>query len=452
MMINNFIGPINQAEQRYREHTEVRRERRRNLQSLGQGGDWRKVDDPERIAQRLKRLGLPTSGAGLPEPVLLERILGSNDLITTDFLIRGAAAARSVGRIVIRSSQDSVLGYGTGFLVSPSLLMTNNHVLKSPQAAANSLVQFNYRETLGGALSTPYTFHLQPERFFRTYEHLDFTLVAVAARSAEGLELRSLGWNRLIAETGKILVGERVNIIQHPGGKPQQLALRMNQISDLLDDFLHYSADTERGSSGSPVFNDQWELVSLHHAGVPRRDQDERILLVSGDPWDGSDETFEQIDWKANEGARISRIVTYLNAQQPDFSAEERLLYQQAFSSPAEELLEAVPALDVLPPVPEETAAPVLASELPAVQARPSGAGGPLRSIPFEVWVAENGEVGLYFPAGQINPQPAAGQQIEAVKPARVEQKPAGLSARTNGFHNRPPYPLPQKKPLPQLV
>ena len=31
---------------------------------------------------------------------------------------------------------------------------------------------------------------------------------------------------------------------------------------------MHYSADTEPGSSGSPVFNDQWEVVALHHASV----------------------------------------------------------------------------------------------------------------------------------------------------------------------------------------
>ena len=31
----------------------------------------------------------------------------------------------------------------------------------------------------------------------------------------------------------------------------------------------HYSTDTEAGSSGSPVFNDQWEVVALHHSVKP---------------------------------------------------------------------------------------------------------------------------------------------------------------------------------------
>ncbi|MFJ1567897.1 trypsin-like serine peptidase [Streptomyces erythrochromogenes] len=72
---------------------------------------------------------------------------------------------------------------------------------------------------------------------------------------------------------GKAVIGELVSIIQHPNGEPKQLALRDDQIVDVLDDFVHYSADTARGSSGAPVFNDQWEVVALHHAavGVPAR-------------------------------------------------------------------------------------------------------------------------------------------------------------------------------------
>ncbi|TKI80426.1 trypsin-like peptidase domain-containing protein, partial [Bacillus cereus] len=52
--------------------------------------------------------------------------------------------AKSVCRIEVRDRIGRVRGHGTGFLVSPSLLLTNNHVLADEDAALFSLAQFNY--------------------------------------------------------------------------------------------------------------------------------------------------------------------------------------------------------------------------------------------------------------------------------------------------------------------
>ena len=77
---------------------------------------------------------------------------------------------------------------------------------------------------------------------------------------------------------------------------------------DALEQFLHYRTDTAPGSSGSPVFNDQWEVVALHHSGVPQRDEQGRILATDGSVWE-PEMGEHRIDWKANEGVRISQIV-----------------------------------------------------------------------------------------------------------------------------------------------
>jgi endonuclease G len=53
---------------------------------------------------------------------------------------------------------DNTLGYGTGFMVSPTLLMTNNHVLSKSDHARNSLAQFNYEELEKRKPKTSYTF------------------------------------------------------------------------------------------------------------------------------------------------------------------------------------------------------------------------------------------------------------------------------------------------------
>ena len=128
------------------------------------------------------------------------------------------------------------------------------------------------------------SFALEPGAFFATDAALDFTVVAVAAASG-GRSLGEYGWNPLIEAEGKVILHELVNIVQHPNGEPKQLAARQNRLVDLVEDFLHYETDTAPGSSGSPVFNDQWEVVGLHHAGVPRRDAEGRILARTGEPW-----------------------------------------------------------------------------------------------------------------------------------------------------------------------
>jgi endonuclease I/V8-like Glu-specific endopeptidase len=281
------------------------------------------IEDPLRIARRAVSAGFaPTVGAVLA-PVggpttaetlaaVYERVLGEADFLGSRFLFTGAARAEAVCRVVIRSASRAVVGYGTGFLVSPSVVMTNNHVLESADQAAPSAIQFGYREDVGGTLHPVVEFDLDPARLFETSVELDFTLVAVEPSNGSGQRVDSNGWIPLLGGSGKSLTGERVNIIQHPSGEPQQVVIHDNLIIEVVDDFLRYVADTRRGSSGSPVFNNDWDLAALHHSGVPRTDDQGRILLTSGAVWDGSDAQRDLIDWVSNEGVRISSIVEHL--------------------------------------------------------------------------------------------------------------------------------------------
>jgi V8-like Glu-specific endopeptidase len=60
----------------------------------------------------------------------------------------------------------------------------------------------------------------------------------------------------------------RAYVIGHPGGSAQpQFSLQDNLLLDYDDRVLHYRSPTEGGSSGSPVFDDEWRLIGLHHAG-----------------------------------------------------------------------------------------------------------------------------------------------------------------------------------------
>jgi endonuclease G, mitochondrial len=90
----------------------------------------------------------------------------------------------------------------------------------------------------------------------------------------------------------------------------------------VLPEFLHYQTDTAPGSSGSPVFNDQWEVVALHHSGVPKRDRLGQILSVNGTIWT-NDQGEQNIAWIANEGVRISRIVKHIQRQRLEADAKQ---------------------------------------------------------------------------------------------------------------------------------
>ena len=213
-----------------------------------------------------------------------------------------------MGRITIRKPGRNA-GYGTGFLVSSGLLLTNHHVLETADIAANSFVEFDFFERLDGTARPTVIHRFRPAQFFLNDKDLDYALVAVAPISDEEVSIVDRGFIPLIAESGKALVGEPVNVIQHPSGNPQQIAIRNNNITDLVDDFLHYAADTERGSSGSPVCNMQWELAALHHSGIPKRNSLGQILMTDGQVFDGRLENKEGVAWQANEGVRISSIV-----------------------------------------------------------------------------------------------------------------------------------------------
>lgn len=257
----------------------------------------------------------------------LERIIGERNLFEVNYLAQGLAAAKPVCRIRIRSRAGKPLGFGTGFLVAPGLLLTNNHVLNSKASAANSTAEFDFELDSHFVQKAERKFHLRPDQVFFSDKVLDFTFVRVAARAGDDFPLANYGHLPLISSTGKAINGEYVSIIQHPEGKHKKLVIRDNQILALEDcdhdcesAFIHYTTDTEPGSSGAPVFNDQWQVVALHHKAIPKfQNGTNDILAKSGKVWTESDGV-EEIVWLANEGVRISAIF--------------RLLYRNSMKNP----------------------------------------------------------------------------------------------------------------------
>ena len=224
-------------------------------------------------------------------------------------------AGRPVARIVELVDRNTIgEGFATGFLVTPQLLMTNWHVFAQPGDAVGCGAQFGYERNESGLLDSGVVFELDPQLFFLSDETLDIALVGLKNSAAIGSDaLQNYGGVRLIPAQGKILVGHPVSIIQHPDGRHKHWAVRQNKlVLDPKDDdlFISYTTDTLGGSSGSPAFNYDWELVAIHHSGVPRVENG-KIMKKGGGEWKpGMPET--DIEWVANEGARVSKVYSYL--------------------------------------------------------------------------------------------------------------------------------------------
>lgn len=212
-----------------------------------------------------------------------ERLTGQrSSLVHVSFLEIGLRRSRSVARIKYRDGS-----LATGFLIPGDLLVTNHHVLKQPADAAGAIAQFNHQKTADGRDEEMAEFPLDPEAFFTTSAAEDCTIVKVSGEP-------SARWGAIELGPMQIQVDDRVNVIQHPGGDQKQLSFFHNLVMFVGEGRVQYLTDTLPGSSGSPVFDKEWNLVALHHSGGWITEP-------------GSKETFYR-----NEGIHVERVAELL--------------------------------------------------------------------------------------------------------------------------------------------
>jgi len=235
---------------------------RRHTRALVGAGDWRKADDDTtRCAAfdaRVKR-----------ESGLAEAVHGTNDFQPAAFLPQGAATRRAVGRVLLQTPSATISG--TGFLISPTLFITNQHVITDAQAAAQATVVFDDELDERGQPRPRTIFRLAPEHcaVFSDEQDLDYAIIALGERVQGEATVADLGYNPISFTPDRHRKGMNVNIIQHPEGMPKTIAIRNNLLTARTDTRLLYETDTDFGSSGAPVYNDQWDVVALHHYGAP---------------------------------------------------------------------------------------------------------------------------------------------------------------------------------------
>jgi endonuclease G len=206
-----------------------------------------------------------------------ERILFVSELLPFGFLAGAARIGKSVARLTVPRfesahqrtqpmSSDPILYYGTGWLIGPRHIITNYHVIKARgsweapperpdlELQARSVeVQFDYDEdNITGETFAAVALSASNIK-------LDYAVLELAQETGR---LPLPVWGQPIDFTDSLRLP--VNIIQHPGGQAKQLAIRNNLAAGLRGSDLAYYTDTTAGSSGSPVCNDQWQVLAIH--------------------------------------------------------------------------------------------------------------------------------------------------------------------------------------------
>lgn len=255
-----------------------------------------KNKDVEQIAEDL---GLTVTGPRLLKSSIkpLEELIQEHAKYITPSAFREKMAELEgqVCRVVIPG------GGGSGFLVGPDLVMTNQHVI---ERIKNNLVNiadvrcwFDYREATDGTpMSTKKTTEvklrankwLEHEKSASQYDW-DPTLGDAAADETDCALIRledqigdipvggatgdekaaPRGWIDANAAVPPVIAGNQVFILQHPRTEPLQLTIGTVKEFNQRGTRMRYDANTKDGSSGSPCFDSDLNLVALHHAYDP---------------------------------------------------------------------------------------------------------------------------------------------------------------------------------------
>jgi len=275
--------------------------------------------------------------------VAVEAVQGLNDMVSSRFLYEGAERARTVGRISAIEGPNPI---GTGFMVSPNLLMTNHHVLKSTKEAQGCYVEFDYYYSKDSLRVKSENFALRPDGFYYSNKNYDYAIVMVEATSDQGVFLSEYGWNVLSGQSYSIEPSDRLNVIHHPKGLHQQISIRKNFVVNIPNEdiYIDYMTDTDYGSSGSPVFDDEWNLVALHRSHTTIKDTKLKDNFLASLKLISKDLEAEVREGRitVNNGIKINAILEDLKEASSTMNNDERELIDQLFKTSISESLDVV--------------------------------------------------------------------------------------------------------------
>lgn len=157
---------------------------------------------------------------------------------------------------VCRMESQSGQAVGTGFLVGTDLVLTNCHVYRGFHGQP-PMARFGVAQAAAAGVSSVCK---EPPLALSTEDRLDYALLRLAKPLGN-----ERGWFR--PKRHQFGRDQVLLILQHALGGPLQLGIGQVTAVSVQHPRIFYSTNTEPGSSGSPAFTMDWQLVALHHSG-----------------------------------------------------------------------------------------------------------------------------------------------------------------------------------------
>lgn len=193
------------------------------------------------------------------------------ELLEVSLLQDALARARSVCRVEVPSIGEA----GTGVLIANDLVLTNYHVLtRRPDDlftnAKSAILRFGaFRaERSDSSIADGQVVKLHPsEPVVEASPVTEYDFVLLRTDGSAATDIVPAPFAALLPAPASAM-----HILQHPRAGPMMLALNKNGVTsvDPVSGKIQYVTRSAGGSSGSPCFNEKWNLVALHHAEIPK--------------------------------------------------------------------------------------------------------------------------------------------------------------------------------------
>lgn len=177
--------------------------------------------------------------------------------------IKDIATSPYNGVALLQSKMDE-LGFGTAVFISADTLLTNRHVVTSFTNADEAFLRTVDQN--GKTIDLPVKELIAPED-----ESMDIGIVKLKTPISENKELSHINIQQIasLETVNKTTVSDFIRAIGYPGDKDHgTLWDSQGIIKKIEGNFLTYTAPIASGSSGSPLFNKNDELIGLANAST----------------------------------------------------------------------------------------------------------------------------------------------------------------------------------------